>query len=185
LDFSRAGYGEAVGELPQGIDRDRHVELRGRTREPWVRRIVLAVIVAFLGLGLASVFGQRATTSSASGPAASLTVEAPAEVRGGLLAQGLIRVEARRRIAKPRLVLSRGWIEGITINTIIPEAADQEDGGDHLTLAYGELPAGDTLTVRIQFQVNPTTVHTEPQDVELRDGDVPLARVSRRLTVFP
>jgi hypothetical protein len=112
-------------------------------------------------------------------------VKAPAELRGGLLAQGLIRVEARSRIAKPRLVLSKGWIEGITINTIAPEAADEESDGDGLVLAYGELPAGETLTVRLQFQVNPTTLHTESQDVELRDGDVPLVRVSRGLTVFP
>jgi hypothetical protein len=174
-----------VDGLPQGIDRDRHVELGGRSRQPWTRRIVLALLVAFLGLGLASVFGQRPTTSSASGAAAALTVEAPTELRGGLLAQGLIRVEARSRIAKPRLVLSKGWIEGITINTVVPEAADQESDGDGLVLAYGELPAGETLTVRIQFQVNPTTLHTESQDVELRDGDVPLVRVSRGLTVFP
>jgi hypothetical protein len=175
-----------VGDLPQGIDRERHVELRGRTRQPWVRRIVLALVVAFLGLGLANVFGQRATTSSASEPAAALTVEAPDTVRGGLMAQGLIRVEARQRIARPRLVLGKGWIDAVTINTISPEAADQENAeGDGLVLAYGELPAGETLTVRIQFQVNPTAVHTEPQDVELRDGDVPLARVSRGLTVFP
>jgi len=174
-----------VDGLPQGIDRDRHVELRGRARQPWTRRIVLALLVAFLGLGLAGVFGQRATTGSASGPAAALTVEVPGTLRGGLLAQGLIRVEARQRIARPRLVLAKGWIEGITINTVVPEAADQDVDGDRLVLAYGELAAGDTLTVRVQFQVNPTAVHTEPQDVELRDGDVPLVRVSRGLTVFP
>ena len=185
MGIFRAGYARAVSELPQGIDGQRHVELGGRPHEPWLRRIILAVIAVFLALALANVFGQRATTSTATAPAATLTVEAPHRLRGGLLAQGFIRVEATRRIAKPRLVLSNGWIDGITINTISPQAVDQESDGDRLVLAYGELPAGDTLSVWIEFQVNPTAVHMRSQDVELRDGDVPLARVSRTLTVFP
>jgi hypothetical protein len=52
-------------------------------------------------------------------------------------------------------------------------------------LAYGELPAGRSLTVRIAFQVNPTTIGTRPQDVELRDGDRAIASVARTVTVFP
>ena len=68
---------------------------------------------------------QRATTSSAGGAAGELAVEAPERLRGGLIGQGTIRVEAAVRIARPRLVLDRGWIDGMTINTISPEAADQ------------------------------------------------------------
>jgi hypothetical protein len=52
-------------------------------------------------------------------------------------------------------------------------------------LAYGELPAGDGLTARIQFQVNPTRLGTAPQGVELRDGDRPLVGVERTVVVFP
>ena len=118
-------------------------------------------------------------------PAATLTVEAPARLRGGLLAQGLIQVDARRRIAQPPLVLAGGWLDDITINTISPAPADEADDDGRLVLAYGELPAGDSLTVRIQPQVNPTTVGTKPQDVELRDGDATIARAERTVTVFP
>ena len=48
---------------------------------------VLLVLAALIALGLANVFGQRATTSAA-GAAAELTVEAPDRLRGGLLGQG-------------------------------------------------------------------------------------------------
>ncbi len=172
-------------DLPEGLEPKRHRDLRGRGHEPWVRRIVVCALLAVLALGLANVLGQRATSSSASEAAARLSVTAPQTLRGGLLWQGVIRVEARARIARPRIVLGRGWLEGMTINTVVPEAADQADYDGRLVLAYGELPAGDALTVRIALQVNSTTLGREPQDVELRDGDTPLARVERNVTVLP
>jgi hypothetical protein len=136
-------------------------------------------------IALAGVFGQRPSTSVATAPAASLSVEAPGRLRGGLLAQGRIDVRAHRRIAQPRLVLARGWLDGITINTISPQPAAQGDDRGRLVLAYDGLPAGETLTVWIEVQVNPTVLSAMPQDVELRDGDSALARVERELVVFP
>ena len=55
---------------PPDLSADRHRDLVGRRHEPWVRRGVLVVFVAVIALGLANVFGQRATTSSAAGAAA-------------------------------------------------------------------------------------------------------------------
>jgi hypothetical protein len=167
------------------ISTERHRHLEGRSHEPWIRRIVLAALVALCALGMAGVFGQQTSTTTAAGPAATLTVDAPARLRGGLLAQGLIEVDAHRRIAQPRIVLDRGWLNDITINTVSPEPADEADDAGRLVLAYDELPAGRSLTVRIELQVNPTTVGTQPQDVELRDGDVTIARAERSLIIFP
>jgi hypothetical protein len=174
-----------VSRLPDGLSAERDRDLGGRRHEPWVRRVFLLALLALVALGLAGVFGQRASTTAADGPAATLSLDAPDRLRGGLLGQGVIRVEARRRIAQPRLVLAEGWLAGMTINTLTPEAADQEDDGGRLVLAYGELPGGGSLTVRIAFQVNPTTIGTQPQDVELRDGGRAIARVARTVTVFP
>ena len=49
----------------------------------------------------------------------------------------------------------------------------------------GSVPAGESLTVRISYQVNPTTLGSAPGGVELRDGDTTIARVDRTLIVFP
>ncbi len=174
-----------ASELPAGISAERDRDLAGRGHEPWVRRAVLLALVAVLALGLANVFGQRSTTSVAAEPAAELTVRAPASLRGGLLGQLVVRVDARRRVAQPRIVLERGWLDGITLNTVVPEAADQADDEGSLVLAYGEVPAGDSLTVRIAFQVNATTLGSRPADVVLRDGAAEVARVERSVTVFP
>lgn len=164
---------------------DRHLDLVGRRHEPWVRRAVLVLLLALVALGLANVFGQKAATSSAAGAAAELTLEAPDRLRGGVLGQGTIRVDAAQRVAQPRLVLDEGWIDGMTINTISPEAADQGTDDGRPVLSYDELPAGDSLTVRISYQVNPTTIGSRPGGVVLLDGDREIARVNRTIVVFP
>jgi hypothetical protein len=170
---------------PSGLAADRHRDLAGRSHEPWVRRAILLAFLAVAALGLANVFGQRAATSSAAGDAGELTLEAPDRLRSGLIGQGTIRVDAAQRIARPRLVLDAGWIDGMTINTISPEAADQGSDEGRPVLAYGELPAGESLVVRISYQVNPTTIGSMDGGVALLDGDRLIARVDRTLVVFP
>jgi hypothetical protein len=170
---------------PGQLSLDRHRDLVGRAHQPWGRRAFLAILLAFCIAALVNVFGEASIRSSASTPAATLAVDAPDRLRGGLIAELELTVGARQAIAKPRIVLDRGWLDQITINTIVPEAAAQADEGGRLVLAYDRLPAGRTLTVRVQFQVNPVKIGVEDQGVALRDGDRTLAQVHRTLTVFP
>jgi hypothetical protein len=174
-----------MDDEPDQISVPRHRDLAGRRMEVWLRRGALLVLLGICAAGLANVFGQRARTSVAAGPAATLRVEAPDRLRGGLLGQVLIRVAARERIGEPRLVLGPGWTDQVTVNTISPEAEAQADSGGRLVLAYGPIAAGGTLTVRIEFQVNPVNIGRRSQDVELRDGATTVVRVTRMLTVFP
>jgi hypothetical protein len=171
--------------LPEELDLGRHRDLERRGVERWVRWAVIAVLTAGLALGLANVFGQATTTSDAAGADAALGVQAPTAVRGGVIYQGRITIRAHRRLPKPRLVLADGWVEGVTINTILPEAAAQDVRAGALVLAYGPIAAGDALTVRVQSQVNPTNVGRRSQDVALLDGTRLVARVHRTVTVFP
>lgn len=152
---------------------------------PWLRRAALVVVLAFVCAGLVNVFGQQAGSSETTAPAADVRVEAPTRLRSGLIAEGVIRVRARERIARPRVVLGEAWADGITVNTTTPEPESEDTDGPRPVLAFSELAAGDELVLRIAFQVNPTTVGRRPQDVELRDGDRVIARVRRTLTVFP
>ena len=158
---------------------------RAGTAERWVRWVVVAAIVGFLAAGLADVFGQRPSTSTAEGPAATLQVEAPKSVRGGLLFQGRVEVRAQEPIEKPTLVLAPGWFDGLTVNTVQPEPSFtvSEHGG--VAFHFPRLDAGRTLTVYYEFQVNPTTVGRRSQNVALRDGPRPLVAVDRSVTIFP
>lgn len=110
-------------------------------------------------------------------------MEAPDRLRGGLLAQGRIEVEARRRIARP--VPERGQLDDITVNTISPEPATRGGDRGRLMPASDGIPADATPTAWIEVQVNPTAFGAMPQDVGLRDGGLALTRVERELVVFP
>jgi hypothetical protein len=173
--------------VPEHLEEGLHRDLAGRAAEPWARRGILLVLVAILALGLANVFGQRASTSDAAGAEAGLRVHVPSALRGGDIFEMRIEVTATAGpIDKPRVVIGRGWLEGITINTQSPaDVAEQgtPDGG--VVMAFDTVPAGQTLTVRMQLQVNPTTLTHRRATVVLRDGGRELARVERSLTVFP
>ena len=85
----------------------------------------------------------------------------------------------------PRLILDKGFLEGITINTIEPQANQELSRRDSLVLTYNQLAAGDKLTVWIEAQVNPTTVGRRLQSLSLDDGTTQIARITRHTTFFP
>jgi hypothetical protein len=153
--------------------------------ERWLRWIFVVVLVALAVAGLADLFGQRPTTTQADATIATLRVEAPAAVRGGLVFQGRFQVVARQLIRRPTLVLDSGWFENMSFNTIEPEPTKTTNDGEGVALEFPPLQPGRTLTVYVPFQVNPTTVGRRSQDVALRDGRRPIAVVERTVTIFP
>lgn len=174
-------------DVPDSLVLKRHRDLEGLYREGiWVRRAVLTVIAVFCLLGLADVFGQDTSTSSAAFAGGSLTVTAPSTVRGGLLFSADFTIRATRDIGKPVLVLDPGWAQGLAVNTIEPSPAAEVSRNGRLAFTLSPLHAGQTSVLFMQFQVNPTTVAWQrPQDIELDDGPTVLARIHRTLTVFP
>jgi hypothetical protein len=154
---------------------------------PWARRVYLAVLLVIVVLALLNVFGQRTSTATSVAPGrATLTVDAPERVRGGLLYQVRITVVAHSTINQPRLVLSRDWFDGLTLNTAEPAALGEDSRQGAVTFTYGGLAAGDRLDVFTQWQVNPTSkLGTRHPRVELDDGSRPITRVDHELTVLP
>jgi hypothetical protein len=174
-----------VPELPEFLDRSAHVDLHGRNIEPWFRRAGLLVLLVVCALGLANVFGQHTHVVTAESEAATLTVEAPAAARGGLIYQAIFRVEAHRDLAEPTLVLDPGWFDGLTINTVQPDAVEwgQRDGRNTLTLP--RIPAGERFVLRLQYQVNPTVLGRRSQNVALEDSGSQLLTIGHAQTLFP
>jgi hypothetical protein len=151
----------------------------------WTRRAVLALFAVIVALALLDRFGQGTSESAAPGPAGTLRVLAPEIARGGLLFQSRIEIRARRDIELPRVVLDRGWLEGMQINSIEPAAGSESSRSGRVVLSYDKLAAGDLLRIFLSFQVNPTYVGRRSYGVELDDGRVQIARVNRSLTVLP
>lgn len=170
--------------LPDLLDRERHVEAE-RPLERWLVRLGIALVAAFLIVGLANVFGQKVETTSATSAVADLGVDAPTAVRSGLVYEVQFTVSAHRDLEEPTLVLDNGWFDGFTINTMSPDTKDwvQRDGRN--VLSYDAVPSGAELVVRLQYQVNPTTMGTKDQGVVLEDGGEPILALDHEMTVFP
>jgi hypothetical protein len=149
------------------------------------RRVVMSGFAAIALLALLGVFGQRPHPSTANGPAATLRLDAPRAVRGGLYFQARMDITATQAVQHPRLVLGGGWLEGMQVNSIEPQPQSENSRQGKLELSYGSLQPGDVMRVWAQFQVDPTNVGRRSFAVELDDAETKLVRVDRDLTVLP
>jgi hypothetical protein len=174
-----------MASLPETLERERHVDLRGRNVELWLRRAILLALLGFAVAALAGVFGQRGVESRASGAAAALTIEAPTALRSGLMFQARFEIEARQAIVTPILVLDDGWFDGMTINSLEPAPVAEIERNGRMLLVYDRLDAGERLSVYMEPQANPTTTGVRSQDVALNDGGTVLLRLERSATIFP
>ena len=149
------------------------------------RWAVVALLVAICVAGLAGVFGQRHEDVTAAARAARLELRAPAVLRSGLLFQGRFRVAAEGQLRKPTLVLDAGWFDAVSVNAVVPEPATSWSEGGRVAFAFPALREGDTMTVYVDLQMNPTTAGKREQGVELRDGNRTIASIHRSVPVFP
>jgi hypothetical protein len=175
-----------MADIPDHIVLKRHRDLDGRGWEIWVRRGLFALLPIFALLGLLNLFGQRpATTTANAAGAASFKLFAPSTVRSGLLWQARFHVTAQRDLKEATLVLSPGWLEGMTVNTIEPSPVGEASNNGRLSLDLGHIPAGESYLLFMQFQTNPTNVGHRDASVTLKDGDTTLLHVHRTITIFP
>jgi hypothetical protein len=174
-----------IASLPDYLDRSAHLDLHGRNVEPWFRRAGLLVLLGVCALGLANVFGQHTHVLSVDSPEAKLTVETPGAARGGLIYQSIFRIEAHEKLPEPTLRLDPGWFDGLTINTVEPDAVEWGQLDRRNTLGLPPLERGDEFVLRLQYQVNPTVVGRRSQDVVLMDAGTELVRLDHAQTIFP
>jgi hypothetical protein len=172
-------------DSPFGIDPDRHVDLSGREQSPWGRRAVLVVIAVIPVLGLLNVFGQRAQSTRAFSPDASLLVKSPERVRGGLTFTTKIVVTPHRDIQDAQLYLDEGWFGNMTLNGLSPQPSNEGTQGRYQTWDFGPIQANQPLTVLISWQANPTNVGSHPETVAFYDGNNHVVTVHRSVFVFP
>src|ERR671923_1941712 len=97
-----------VADIPDQIVLRKHRDLAGRRHEVWIRRGLLGLLVVFLVLGLANVFGQRPQGTHATAGAATLELYAPSRVRSGVLFEARFTIHARNDLKSALLLLSPG-----------------------------------------------------------------------------
>jgi hypothetical protein len=173
-----------ASDVPDQLTLKRNRDQEGKRELPW-RRTGVIVIVLFLGAGLLNAFGQRPQTSVAGVDQATLKVYSPMRVRAGLYYEARFTIHALQELKDASLVLSSGWLEGITLNTVEPSPVGESSRDGSPAFDLGHIPAGNKYILFLHFQVNPTNVGRRDQDVELYDGEKRLFTVHRTITVFP
>jgi hypothetical protein len=172
-------------ELIDGLLATRHRDLAGRAGHVWVRRAGLLLLSGFLLAALLNVFGQRHETAVAQGAGTRLALEAPHALRGGDLYQVHLAISTTTGIASPKLLLSQGFLDGFTINTITPDASSQVSRDGPALLTYDRLDSGRRMEIFIEAQVNANTVGRRHWDIDVYDGTRRLTGVHRTITIFP
>jgi hypothetical protein len=174
-----------VPDVPDTIVLKRDRDLEGRANEVWVRRGLFLLLPLLSLVALTNAFGQHPTTSRTAVSGAKLEVYASPRLRSGLLFEARFRIHARQEIERARLVLERGWIQGITLNSIEPSPIGEASANGKLSLELGHIPAGQVYVLYLDGQVNGTTTGRRPADVTLFAGPDELATVHRTLTILP
>src|SRR5205807_10444592 len=121
-------------ELPVGLEREAHV-LRSR-HAPWPRRVVVVFLAAAVVLALLNTFGQQPTVTTASVASATLTVDSPERLRGGLVFTSEYTVTAHTDIHDAVLLFSAGWWRGMTLNAVAPQPSNESSSAQGISYEY-------------------------------------------------
>jgi hypothetical protein len=175
----------ATQHAPEGLAHARHVELRGRGVSLWLRRLGMLLATVLAAAALLDRFGQHASARTNHGPQASLTVDSPQRVRGGLTFTTKFVIRPHVALADAQLRLDEGWFEGMTFNGLSPQPGSESSDGRWQVFDYGPLDAGAAQTIWVSWQTEPTAVGQHRQDAAVFDGDTRLVSTRRDLTIFP
>lgn len=170
--------------FPDGID-DRHA----RTPSGLIGHaslISLLVLGALMALAMSGALaGDRSATQTLAGPVARLEVTSPDRLRNGVFFETRIAVTARRDIADLVIAIPPGLWQDMTINTMIPAAAEETFADGRFRFSYGRLAAGDRLEVKFDGQINPPLTLGTRGEVALFDGERMIGRLPLSTTVLP
>jgi hypothetical protein len=174
-----------MADVPDLLTLERHRDLEGRERRPYVRWALLSLIGLVSVLGLANVFGQRPHADTVAANGVELEVYSPERLRSGLFFMSRFTIRTEEEIEAATLVLDPGWLEGITLNSLVPSPVGEASRNGRIAFDLGRVPAGMKHVFFLHFQVNPTEIGRRSQDVALYDGERPLLEVDRTVTIFP
>jgi hypothetical protein len=172
----------AVTDLPDGIGRD-HVE----PTTGWRRHaspVSLVVFGTVIALGLAGVLGHERTWR-ADDAAGTLVVHMPEVIRNGEFFEMRISVESVEPLGELVVGVDQSLWEDITVNTLIPAAAEESSADGEFRFTFGDLAAGVPFLLKVDAQVNPDIVGGNAGTVTVYDGDRPLSEVMIEMRVLP
>lgn len=151
-----------------------------------VRRVILVVLVVFVGLGLTGMLGYREGTTSASGGGYELRVDYPQITRGGLPTRWAATITRSDGGALPAVSLriNAAHLDLFDHNVVLPTPSDTWQTPDWTTWDFDA--AGETeLTVLLDMRTQPNVRWRHPGRVQLLVEDAVVAEVDYHTTVLP
>jgi hypothetical protein len=169
--------------FPEGIHES---HLRSKSWYRFANPAAVVGIGLFLAAALAGVFGgQPHPTRVIDTPSATITLQFPERLRNGEFFEMRAKIEAKRNFADMGIGVSSAYWRDLTINTMVPAPAEEKsEDGDYL-FSYGAMKVGDTLTIKIDGQINPPMSGGTQGKLTIKDGDLALTEVPVKLRVFP
>lgn len=173
---------DSRGRFPDGIGED-----NVRPVAAWRRHASPLGLVAFGGvvvLAFAGLLGHERTWEAAAN-GARLEVHTSEIIRNGEFFEMRIRVEATEDIEELVIGVEDGIWEDITVNTMIPAAAEEENLDGETRFTFAELAAGSALLLKIDLQVNPDILGANAGRVAVYDGEDEIVATDISITVLP
>lgn len=168
---------------PQGIDGS-HIDAKG-----WHRHANPAAVLT-LGLlltaALAGAFGgQPHPTQTITTSSAEITLELPERIRNGMFFEMRAKVETKRPFSDLTIAVSSTYWRDLTINSMIPGPAKETAENGLYQFSYGPVDADQTLTIKIDGQINPPLFAGTEGDILLMDRDAVIATIPVKMVVLP
>lgn len=170
--------------LPDGISARHFADSRSFKRHAsLVSLLALGGILALTFTGLLG--GEMQVSRTASTDAADLTFVGPRFIRNGMFFEAHVLIDAKHPIDKLVVAIDHSLISDMTMNSMVPAAADESTEGGALRFEYAQLDAGDHFDVKLDFQINPSLVLGTDGKVAVYDDEKRLAEVPVTITVLP
>lgn len=168
--------------FPGGITDDNVRPIEGwRRHASPLSLVVFGVIVA---LALSGWLG-RERTWNAEGEGATLQVHVPEIIRNGEFLEMRVRLVSDRPIEELVIGIDETLWEDITVNTMIPAAAEEASEDGEARFTFAELPAGTSFLFKVDMQVNPDIVGGNDGTLTVYDGETQLVATDLSVTVLP
>lgn len=169
---------------PDGIDADHIAPGRRRSgRASFMPLLILASVMALALSGLLA--GGKSRPRQADFAQAQLTLKAPQRLRNGEFFEMQADVKARRDIGNLTVAIDAAVWKDMTINSMIPAASEERFENGKFVFAYGALKAGETLTMKIDGQINPPLTWGTEGRISLMDDKTVIGVMPVSIRVLP
>jgi hypothetical protein len=168
--------------FPDGIDAEHVAPLEGWRRH--ASPLALVVFGSVVLLALTGVLGhERDWQAEVEGT--SLRVHAPETIRNGEFFEMRITVETDEPIEELGVGVATSLWEDMTVNTMIPSAAEEASRDGEYRFTFDRLDGGSVFELKVDLQVNPDIVGGNEGNVTVYDGDDAITQVTIGMAVLP